>query len=503
MTFIVFILILTLIISLHELGHFYFAKKSGMRIYEYSIGMGPLIYTKKKNDIYYSIRAIPIGGFVSIAEEKLDYFWFYKGKNIFVERNQKGEMISFSDREKETNKEKIEIKKFERTDNGIFINNELVGEGFYKRDGKIDKVVAKKGEFFENKSFLDKFSTLFAGPAVNIVLGLIFFVMFSVLNGVPIEKNEEGFAEVGGVYVNSPSHGVLEKGDYLLSVNGTGIEVFSDLETYLEENMHIQKIELEIIRGGIQLDKEINSLLDVTLIGGMFSVNEEGAIKTRLIYQNNPLIEAGGKVGDEITMINDQEITTLSDFIYLLEKFGEDDKIELNVLREGENKILEVNPWSYSFLVGQNVEPIANVIGVFPPTETDIVYSLFYGGFEETGGSLVSIYRTFGALFSGRVSVSDLSGPVGIFAVTDSALRQGVAELFWWIGFLSVNIGIINLFPLPILDGGRITLLGIESVSRKKMGAKIEATLHAVTVFMLMAFMIFVTYNDIVRFFFN
>ncbi|OQX93532.1 MAG: hypothetical protein B6I17_02215 [Tenericutes bacterium 4572_104] len=100
---------------------------------------------------------------------------------------------------------------------------------------------------------------------------------------------------------------------------------------------------------------------------------------------------------------------------------------------------------------------------------------------------------------SDQVGVSDLSGFVGIFSMTSKAAEAGIISLLSWTGFLSVNLGIVNLLPIPALDGGRLVFIGYEAITNKKPNKKVENWLHTIVFFLLMGLLVFITYNDILR----
>jgi len=103
--------------------------------------------------------------------------------------------------------------------------------------------------------------------------------------------------------------------------------------------------------------------------------------------------------------------------------------------------------------------------------------------------------------FSDQILVSDLSGFVGIYQFTANAASQGLRVFLSWIALLSVNLGILNLLPIPALDGGRIAFIGYEAVTGKKPNQKFENVLHTIVFILLIGLMLFVTYNDILRLF--
>ncbi len=116
----------------------------------------------------------------------------------------------------------------------------------------------------------------------------------------------------------------------------------------------------------------------------------------------------------------------------------------------------------------------------------------------QTGQSITSIVKTLGLIFSNsRIGVDDLSGPVGIFTILKSAVQQG--SLFTWMAVLSVNLGFVNLLPLPALDGGRLAFLVYEAITKKKPNAKVENIIHTVGFVLLMGLMVFICFNDVLR----
>ena len=112
------------------------------------------------------------------------------------------------------------------------------------------------------------------------------------------------------------------------------------------------------------------------------------------------------------------------------------------------------------------------------------------------------IFNTIGLLFSNEnVGVGDLAGPVGIYSITSTALSGGIFTLLGWVGLLSVNLGVINLLPIPALDGGRLVFLGYEAITTRKPNKRIENTLHYAMYLMLLGLFVYITFNDILRLF--
>lgn len=344
-TLLILFIILSVIIIVHEFGHFIAAKKGGVYIDEFSLGMGPqlLKYKPKKSETTYSLRAFPIGGFVSMAEK-----------------------------EDPSNK------------------------------------AIKKNQVLENKSFGRKLLVLINGILFNCFLAIFLFFVSGLLYGRPvsepvINKVVEGMAaEKAG----------LESGDKILEVNGVKINTWDDF-----------------------------------------------------------LLEASAK------KLKDE-------YIFKVEKSNGDIK-EYNLVPE----VQEVE--------GQEVK----VFGIqssgttyYKGFKNAVIYAFegFYTNFK-------TIFKILGNLFTGEVPVKSLSGPVGIYSLVDSVKSQGVNTLLYLTAYLSINVAIINLIPIPVFDGGRVLILLIEKITKRKSSENLEAILNYVGFALMILLMLYVTFNDIIR----
>lgn len=348
MNFIITILILfvmlSLIIGIHEFGHFITAKKSGVYVDEFSLGMGPVIfkYKPKNSETTYSIRAFPIGGFVSMAE-KCDP----ENKSI--------------------------------TENRVL----------------------------ENKSFIKRFIVLFAGIFMNCVLAIFLFFISGLIYGRPVNE-----AIIDSVLENKPASKVgIESGDKILKINGNKINTWDDF-----------------------------------------------------------IFEASAKKGNN--------------YVFTIEK--KDGKI-INY-----NIVPEINK-----IDGQDVK-VFGIKSVGTIYHKGFLNAIKYGfiGFYDNSKTILKI---LGSLFTGDVSIKNLSGPVGIYSVVDSVKYKGLEVLLYLTAYLSINVAIINLIPIPVFDGGRIFLLIIEKITRRKNNDKIETIINYVGFGLMIILMLFVTFNDIIR----
>lgn len=223
-------------------------------------------------------------------------------------------------------------------------------------------------------------------------------------------------------------------------------------------------------------------------------------------YKDNMANNEGLKVGDIILKINKELVNSQSDIYNIFTNYiGEnDEKITLTVLRDGKEVEVSIKPYSKEVMDTQTttdgnlIPPVKVAMGVSPAYKFSLLQSFAYSG-KRTLGSMTAVFDTFGLLFSGSASVSNLSGPVGIFSLTKNVASQGFAQLLNLMGLLSVNIGLLNLLPIPALDGGRLVFIAYEAITKKKPNQKVETALITVTMLLLFGLMIYVTFGDILR----
>lgn len=223
-------------------------------------------------------------------------------------------------------------------------------------------------------------------------------------------------------------------------------------------------------------------------------------------YKDNMANNEGLKVGDIILKINKELVNSQSDIYNIFTNYvGEnDEKITLTVLRDGKEVEVSIKPYSKEVMDTQTttdgnlIPPVKVAMGVSPSYKFSLLQSFAYSG-KRTLGSMTAVFDTFGLLFSGSASVSNLSGPVGIFSLTKNVASQGFAQLLNLMGLLSVNIGLLNLLPIPALDGGRLVFIAYEAITKKKPNQKVETALITVTMLLLFGLMIYVTFGDILR----
>lgn len=206
-----------------------------------------------------------------------------------------------------------------------------------------------------------------------------------------------------------------------------------------------------------------------------------------------PAYQAGLRAGDVITKLNNHKVSSWEDFLIRLEPLKGEEISVTYTTKENKVKKIKISPikekdeYVYGFIQGTQVER-----GIWP--------SLKFSGLRFVN-LIKTLFLTVGGLFNGNIPTSSLAGPVGIYQIVGQSAEVGLGSVLYLIAFLSINIGFINLIPFPAFDGGRLLFLIIEKIKGKPVNQEIENWLHSIGFVLLIALMILVTWNDIVRLF--
>lgn len=331
-TVIIAIIMFLLLVTIHEFGHFIVAKLSGIKVNEFAVGMGPVIYSKEKGETLYSLRTLPIGGYCAME----------------------GEDESSSD-----------------------------------------------PRSYDNAPAFKRFLTILAGPFMNLLLAAIIFSVVIFNTGTASTK-------VGGFSENSKAK------------------------------------------------------------------------------------EAGIEIGDQILKVNDEKISEFADISKVLAKFYEEnDKdlpVEVLVKRNDEEKSFAVKPYFEKNTAFLGVSSKLRDVGFFESISL---------GFKEMNKNVKMIFAILGNLFTGKLSVKALSGPVGVVKEIGNQANNGLMNLLYFLAYISVNLGVFNLIPFPALDGSKLVTNLYEMITRKKVNKKIEEKVTIVGFVILLGLILLVTIKDV------
>lgn len=421
-----FIVVFGVLVTVHELGHLIFAKRAGIYCPEFAIGMGPKIFSYKFNDTLYTIRLLPVGGYVRMSSADMEVNPLKPGMSISIRLNEQNEIthVLLDDKHNFTNVEKVEVIENDFMKEMVLVANRysdnevityhLADTSYYVENSELERI-PRRDERFETKSPFAKFMTLFAGPLFNFLLAAVLFIVLAYAIGRPSTE-----PIVGEVQSESPA-------------------------------------------------------------------------------------EASGLVqNDKIIAINDETVKDWTDMTVLIQKYGEGgEALNLEVERDGNVEQINLEPAVERIEGPDGSVHERLIIGVMPVREKGAFAPILWG-LEDTYDNGTKIFKLLvqmiGSIFNGTFSFDMLNGPVGIYKVTETVAAQGLIALTLFTGMLSVNLGIVNLLPIPALDGGRILFALYEMIFRKPVNRKVEINIQIVGVLFVILIMILVTWNDIKTF---
>ena len=421
-----FLAVFGLLVTVHEFGHLVFAKRAGIMCPEFAIGMGPKIFSYKYNDTLYTIRLLPVGGYVRMASREMEINPLNAGMRVQIKLNEANEIthILLDDKHNFTQVEEIEVDDADiqkdmyisahKLHDNSFVKYNIAEEAYFVEGANLERI-APANMRFEGKTPWQKFQALFAGPLFNFLLAFVLFTIVFYVTGKDVDD-----PIVGSIAEDLPAEEAgLMTGDYINSING----------------------------------RDIDSWTHMTQV-----IQEEGAV---------PL---------DIVVTNDGEVRELT--------------MTPELITEE--------------LAGESIDRL--VIGIGAHFETGVVAPIWWG-IQETINMSTLIFELvvdlFLSIFEGRFSFDMLNGPVGIAVVTNEMAQQGIIVLMRFAAMLSVNLGIMNLLPIPALDGGRILFVLYEWIFRRPVNRRVEINIQIFGVLFVLMVMIMVTWNDIQNFFFS
>ena len=531
----VFVIVLGIIVLIHEAGHFLVAKKSGILCHEFSIGMGPLIWQTKKGETMFSIRAIPFGGYVAMAGEEVEFDALkdVKQVKVILENNRVCKIIINLDNPKYNNLPVYNLVSYDLSGTMEAHDNELYLE-LESEDGEVNKYIvardammnvekkdelqiAPKNRTFAYKPFWNRFFSVLAGPLMNFVLAIIVFFIMGVCYGYA-DTSSTKIAEVSG-----PAQVAgLENNDTIYSINGEVLTDWNDLSNAMAKAAKGEGISQEGTIEVVYLDESNNNeLVTVMLEPQVFVYSVEMVLKYDKETPDNKVIvgdygdvmsdtkvgKAGLLPGDEILKIDDTDINGIKDLLVFFNSFTEAKTVTFYVNRTKEDGTMEalsfeVDTYSADMLDTSSIPQTKLTMGVSTGTSRDFVKSL-YMPWVQTGEASVQIFKTLGLFFKkgSGVKLTDLSGPVRILSLFTQLVKgeDSFYQILYWTGLLSVNIGLINLLPLPALDGGRLAFLAYEGVTKKKPTPKVENTIHNIGFILLMGLFVVILISDVIK----
>lgn len=508
-----FILILGLLVCFHEYGHYHFAKKAGIQINEFSFGMGPKLLSKKKGDTYWSIRAFPIGGFCAMSGEDADVSLLKEGQEvrlIFDSENKVNKIIVNADDPEYQLCEKVKIEKvdlFGKDDSPLYINEyEVRRDALILYSKKEEYRIAPEERSYVSKSVWQRFLVCFGGPLNNLLLGLVVFLILGLMMGVA--NTDKSIVGEG--------NGVIVAGDEIKSIDGYSIEKWEDIGEAIDKTG--RHMEIEIVRDGENKTVYCDAnyyLLNMSIYSAPLDNEHSDGIYVKTEVPSNTggttkteAYKAGLRNNDKLYSLKyNNETVIVEDWTWdQLINYSIDNldggTLEIMYYRDG---VLSENPVSVELMTNRAIKSqgydknALKQIGI----SCSSTFS-FFGGIKNAllyfWQAASMIFSTLGLLlFTNDIGINQMGGIITILDQTAN-YASSMPDLLYWIGLLSVNLGIVNLLPIPALDGGRILFIIVEGITGKKLKPKTENIIINVFFWLLMGLIIYILIQDIIRF---
>ena len=442
-----FIALLGVLVTIHEYGHFIFARIFNVHVQRFSIGMGPVIYKRlDKHGTEFAISALPLGGYVSMITNKL------------------------IEHEPEI-KEKLTEEQIKNT--------------------------------FDSKPKWQRALIMFAGPLANFLLSIFIFSLIYL--NTPDPQTTAVIKDVNSSINMNASNEFILPGDQIVAINSTNVSDSKDINLELLSYAGLTgTIELTLKRSDISQYINVGILVDDFLPTAESQANPLQDLGIEVDYKMKPVIGSiikngpadmsGLKANDVIVKIGNAKINYASDIRKEISSLP-NQNVLIDIYRDGNLIQIPLRVGTSENVDGNQV----GIIGVSFGTSRSIYQSLSKGIYETYNLSIKTL-QFIGKMITGNMGTENLSGPIGIAQMAGNTAQAGFLPFMYLMALLSISLGVLNLLPIPVLDGGQLTLLGIEAIRGKPFTEKTENFIYTGGALMVGALMIFAIFNDVSRF---
>tara|TARA_B100001173_G_scaffold98781_1_gene85383 strand:- start:2838 stop:4172 length:1335 start_codon:yes stop_codon:yes gene_type:complete len=439
-TIIAFLILLGVLVVIHEGGHFFVLRMCKVHVDRFSVGMGPVIYKKKdKKGTEFALSALPLGGYVSYLSKKA------------------------LDAEPEMRKN--------------FTDEQLEN-------------------LFETKPKWQRAAVMFAGPLANFILAVIIFTfIFSS------QQTVKPIFLVDGEYVSSSSiSGDINKNDILVSINGEKIsnpteyrlallasagltgEINAGFLNAKSSETYYRSISVEDFLSNSEQQQEPEKFFPIEITS--YISPEIGSLS-----RQGPASLAGIIAGDKILEIDGKKVNHFAEVSDILSS-SSNSNVNLVIQRNGEIKSFFINTE-----ISENGTPILGISAAYKRS----IIEAFTKSVRDTYNLSVKTLLFIGKMITGNMGAENLSGPVGIAKMSGEAFSAGFLPFLYLMAILSISLGVLNLLPIPVLDGGQLTMLAIEAIRGEPLPARVENFAYTLGALMVGFLLVFAVTNDIFR----
>jgi len=435
-TLLAFAFVLGVLVFVHELGHFLAAKRVGIRVLKFQLGFNPTILKFRRGDTEYGIGALPLGGYVKMAGENPED----------VERDERGNPIVKSDE-------------------------------------------------FLSKTKWERFQVLIMGPIMNLLLALVLTAIV-LHQGVETGSYEDQPVVVGVVAEDSvAAKAGIRPGDHIVSVAGRSVSTWNQFLMAVGTKPN-REVTITLERDGRPQTLSVTpGLLDGQ---SRYEIGDIGVLPSvhphlRAVTPNDPGDRAGLKAVDVILAVDGKPVTFHWHLREAIAKHP-DQAMRWSILRDGQQKDIQVTPGHHGTVGWLGVQPVDDTISLKPGLGQAITLSV-----EKNVEMSRLIFQTLGGLFTRETSPKQLMGPIAIAQLSGESAQLGWIALMTLMASISLNLGLINLMPVPVLDGGHIFIMALEGIARRDFSQAVKEKMLMAGFAVILMLMVTVIYNDLTR----
>jgi len=441
-----FLVLLGVLVTIHEFGHFIVARMCKVHVQRFSIGMGPVFYKKyDKHGTEFALSAVPLGGYVSMITNKL-----------------------------------IEV----------------------EPESVKDLTEEQLKNTFDSKPKWQRASIMFAGPLANFLLSIFIFTAIFLNTIDPMTVPVINSSDQDITYLNNET---FIEGDKILSINETPVKDAKDINLELLSYAgYSGELNFSVLRSNNENPINIGIGVIDFLPTSESQNNPTKYLGIDILYLMQPIIgkvivgsaadDAGIKSNDKILKIGNTNINFADDIRKEVAN-NPNAILDFKLIRDGEILYLPVNIGSQAY-----ENQTMGVLGVSFGTSRSFLASLSKGIYETYNLSIKTL-QFIGKMLTGNMGTENLSGPIGIAQMAGDTAQAGFLPFMYLMALLSISLAVLNLLPIPVLDGGQLTLLGIEAIRGKPLPEKIENMVFTGGAALVVMLMFFAIFNDISRFF--
>ncbi len=345
---------------------------------------------------------------------------------------------------------------------------------------------------FLSKTKWQRFQVLIMGPVMNIALAVVLLAVV-LAQGADVPAYLDQLPIVGGVEKNSPAERAgFKPGDRVLTVGGREVETWEDFEVAIGSRAK-QSVPVTVVRNNAEQALAVTPDAQGKYEVGRIGVFPQIHPRVQSIRKGDPADLAGLKTGDVVVSVNGESVQLAR---HLSDAIGRnpDKPITLSVLRGGQPLDIRVTPRREGD-VGRIGISISNELKRIQPGPIGAVWLSVQRNWDFAR----LILRTLGGLVSGETSPKQLMGPVGIAQLSGESAQEGWISLFALMASISLNLGLLNLLPVPVLDGGHIFIMALEGAARRDFSIRVKERMLFAGFVLLMLLMVTVIYNDLTR----